>query len=86
MSGFTVEQWADKLAQELGLDVSAATEPEIKQLLDLTRVVAHNVARPAGPISTYFVGLAVGLAGGDAERARQIIEQITALVPQSSGE
>lgn len=83
MSQVTVQQWAQLLAAELGVSVPAATEPDIVALLDLTRIVAHNVARPAGPISTYYVGLAVGLAGGNTEKAREIITQIEALVPQN---
>jgi len=34
-------------------------------VLDLARDVAHNVARPAAPLTTYLAGVAVG-AGKDA--------------------
>jgi len=34
-------------------------------VLDLARDVAHGVARPAAPLTTYLAGLAVG-AGQDA--------------------
>lgn len=34
-------------------------------LLDLTREIAHAVERPAGPLTLFMLGCAVG-AGGDA--------------------
>lgn len=51
-------RWAADLAGALGVSGDAPVGP----LLDLTRDVAHAVMRPAGPITTYLVGLAV--AGG----------------------
>lgn len=75
-------QWATLVAEELGLDAQAATDPAIKELLDLTREVAHNVTRPAGPITTFLIGLAVGHAGGDNDMVKALVEKINALVPQ----
>lgn len=51
-------RWAADLAGDLGV----ARDAPIGALLDLTRDVAHGVMRPAAPITTYLVGLAV--AGG----------------------
>lgn len=82
----TVAQWAQRLATTLEIGTETALEPEIVELLDLTREVAHNVARPAGPISTYYVGLAVGLSGGDNNKAREIIAAIRELVPAPTSE
>ena len=47
------------------------------ELLDLTRDVAHGVARIAGPLTCYLVGVAVG-RGADASQA---LASLTALVP-----
>jgi len=79
-----LQDWAAKVAAELELTSDTATDPIITELLDLTRVVAHGVLRPAGPISTYLAGLAVGLAQADNEKARQIVAKIEALVPQEA--
>lgn len=54
-------------------------------LLNLTRDVAHGVTRPAGPITTYLVGLAV--AGGmdpreAADRTRAVLEARTSSAAQ----
>lgn len=75
-----MQDWADKLSAELGLDCEAAKTPDLTALLDLTRLVAHNVDRPAGPIATYYVGLAAGLAAGSNLTGTQATDLITALV------
>ncbi|MDQ0642763.1 DUF6457 domain-containing protein [Microbacterium murale] len=51
-----LDAWVVTLADTLGL---GADEHPIGLLLDLTRDAAHGVTRPAGPLTTYLVGLAV---------------------------
>jgi hypothetical protein len=41
-------------------------------VLDLAREVAHNTVRPAAPVSTYLLGLAVGRGGDPAELAARL--------------
>src|SRR5690606_32792892 len=48
-----LEEWVTALAERLGLD--AASIPTAV-LLDVARDVAHGVARPAAPLSTFLVG------------------------------
>ncbi len=57
----SLERWAAALATELGLDPAAVPTDDI---LDLARDVAHGVARPAAPLSTFLVGLAIGAGNG----------------------
>ncbi|MDP3971999.1 MAG: DUF6457 domain-containing protein [Candidatus Nanopelagicales bacterium] len=59
--------WVDRAARELGVD----DEIEVEELLLLTRDVAHQVTRPAAPLTTYLVGVAVarGMALDDARAA-----------------
>ena len=52
-----LEQWIDHVCQELGLDPA---DVDRDLVLDLARDVAHGVARPAAPLTTYLLGLAVG--------------------------
>lgn len=54
-----LNQWLSAAAEELGLNEN---EVDIATLLDLAKDVAHNVARPAAPLSTFLVGLALGRA------------------------
>src|SRR6266571_3762462 len=53
----TMDQWTAAVCADLGLDASAA---DLRAVLDLTRDVAHGVARPAAPFTAYLVGVAVG--------------------------
>ena len=46
-------------------------------LLDLARDVAHGVARPAAPLTTYVLGLAVG-AGADLAESAAILSRLAA--------
>jgi hypothetical protein len=63
----TLSEWIDEVARELGIDeLGELVDPELVQplVLDMTKDVAHGVARPAAPISAYLLGLAVGRAAG----------------------
>jgi hypothetical protein len=53
----TLEEWTASVCAELRLDPAAA---DITTVLDLARDAAHGVARPAAPLTTYLVGVAVG--------------------------
>ena len=48
-------------------------------ILDMTRDVAHGVARPAAPIAAFLVGLAAGRAGGDVDAIRAAATKVAAL-------
>lgn len=64
-----LDEWLAALAERLGLDPAGVP---VGALLDVARDVAHNVARPAAPLSTFLVGLAAARSGGtaaDVERA-----------------
>lgn len=53
-----MNRWIETVSVELGVPAAL----DVDAVLDLTRVVAHNVERPAAPVTTYLLGLAV--AGG----------------------
>ena len=53
----TMDQWTAAVCADFGLDPSDA---DLRAVLDLTRDVAHSVARPAAPLTAYLVGMAVG--------------------------
>ncbi len=65
----TLDDWTEALCAELGID--PATDFS-KTLLDLARVVAHKVDRPAAPLTAYFLGVAVGRGEPLAETADRI--------------
>lgn len=59
----TLDDWIADVATELGIDL----EVDVSGLLDLARVVAHGVARPAAPLTAFLVGYAAAQQGGGAE-------------------
>jgi hypothetical protein len=73
----TVDTWTAAVCAELGLDPAAA---DVRQILDLARDVAHQVERPAAPLTAYLLGLAVG-SGMPAEAAATAIRALAATWP-----
>ena len=53
----TLDDWTEALSAELGLDPGDVDQ---KTVLNLARVAAHTVDRPAAPLTTYLLGVAVG--------------------------
>jgi hypothetical protein len=53
----TLEEWTAAVCADLGLDPGVL---DMRILLDVARDAAHGVARPAAPLTTYLVGVAVG--------------------------
>lgn len=69
----TLDDWVGVVRTALDLD--AAPPVDTALLLDLARDAAHGVARPAAPLTTYLLGLAVG-RGADPEQAAATISQL----------
>lgn len=63
----TMEAWIAEVCTELGLDL-ADQKATTAQVLDLTKDVAHGVARPAAPVTAFLIGLAAARAD-DPDRA-----------------
>jgi hypothetical protein len=51
-----MDEWVQAMAGVLELPA----EVDVAAVLGLAKDVAHNVERPAAPVSTYLVGVAVG--------------------------
>lgn len=58
-----LHDWIDELCDVLDLD----TEIDEGLVLDLAKIVAHSVERPAAPVTAYLLGLAAGQQGADTE-------------------
>ena len=56
-----LDDWVGRLKDLLGL----TEEIDVGAVLDLTRDVAHEVARPAAPLTTFALGLALGRLPAD---------------------
>ncbi|MGJ6980487.1 DUF6457 domain-containing protein [Aestuariimicrobium soli] len=57
MSGPGLDAWAAAVSSDLGL---APADCEVDTVLDLARDAAHGVMRPAAPLTTFLVGVAIG--------------------------
>jgi uncharacterized protein DUF6457 len=69
-----LEAWIAEVCAELGVDAAAVDRDAI---LDVARDVAHNVARPAAPLTTFLVGLAAGRNGATVDAVRQAAASVT---------
>jgi molybdopterin-guanine dinucleotide biosynthesis protein A len=65
----TLQAWTEAACAELGLDPAAA---DVRKILDLARDAAHQVERPAAPLTTFLLGLAVGSGQPLAPAAEQL--------------
>ncbi|MFC7495721.1 MULTISPECIES: DUF6457 domain-containing protein [unclassified Nocardioides] len=63
-----LHDWIDELSDVLDVD----TEVDEGLVLDLARVAAHNVTRPAAPITAYLLGFAAAAAEGDPEKVERL--------------
>jgi hypothetical protein len=82
MTPDSLTRWTVALAEELGVSATV----DLQLILDVARDAAHAVDRPAAPVSTYLLGVAVAqavAAGGDpAAAARQAAQTVTRLAGQ----
>ena len=65
----TLDAWTEAVCRDLGLDPATV---DITALLDVAREVAHGVTRPAAPLTTYLLGVAVGRGIPAPEAAARI--------------
>ncbi|MYW01838.1 NTP transferase domain-containing protein [Streptomyces sp. SID3343] len=66
-----LEEWTEAVKQELGIELDV----DIAALLDMTRVAAHNVQRPAAPLTSFLVGYAAAARGGGEAAVAEALRQ-----------
>ena len=77
-----LEDWLREAAAAVEVspaDAAVLGEEAVTVLLDLARDAAHGVARPAAPLGTFVLGLAVGASGGDMDALRRFARRLTDL-------
>ncbi|MFJ3958506.1 NTP transferase domain-containing protein [Arthrobacter sp. NPDC090010] len=67
-----LDDWVTEVSTALDLD---GVEVPTSLLLELTRDAAHGVTRPAGPLTTYLVGIAVA-RGATPEQAAETVREL----------
>ncbi len=75
----TLKEWVDLVCREL--DIAAMVSPAAMQsrVLDMSRDVANDVARPAAPLTAYLLGLAAGRSNDPEATADQLAERLSLL-------
>lgn len=76
-----LHDWIDELCDALDIDV----EVDEALVLDLARDAAHNVERPAAPITTYLLGYAAGLQEANPEEVERLAAAATDLAEKWEG-
>ena len=69
----TLDRWIEAACAELGVEAALVDQ---RMILDLARDAAHQVDRPAAPVTAFLLGVAVGRGQPPADAA----ERLTALV------
>ncbi|HUW77457.1 MAG TPA: DUF6457 domain-containing protein [Candidatus Nanopelagicaceae bacterium] len=63
-----MDEWIAEVKAVLGV----TAEVDVELLLNLARDAAHNVTRPAAPITTYLLGIAVAMGADPKESADKV--------------
>ncbi len=64
MSERAMDDWLTALCERLGVPIDDVDVPVV---LDVAAETAHQVERPAAPVTTFVVGYAAALRGGGAQ-------------------
>ena len=72
-----MQTWIDAVCAELNLP----SDVNVDLNLDVARVAAHNVERPAAPVTTFLLGMLVG-RGADLSEAAAKIQKLAETWPK----
>ena len=70
--GVNLHDWIDEVMD--ALDIEAEIDEGL--VLEVAREAAHQVQRPAAPISTFLLGYAAALAGGRPDRVEELAGRV----------
>ena len=70
-----LHDWIDELCDVLDVEIDL----DEALILDLARDAAHNVARPAAPITTFLLGYAAARSGADPDEMERLAGAASAL-------
>lgn len=80
MNDDLLARWAADLTAELDIEQSL----DVEAVLRLAADAAHGIVRPAAPLTTFLVGVAIGQAGGDPARIAEILATVDATIARQS--
>ncbi|MFY9806988.1 MAG: DUF6457 domain-containing protein [Pseudonocardiaceae bacterium] len=82
----TLEEWVDLVCQELNLTDAVSPAAMQSRVLDLSRDVAHGVARPAAPLTAYLLGLAAGRTTDPEATSDELAQRVCQLAQRWADE
>ncbi|MGW5043416.1 NTP transferase domain-containing protein [Streptomyces griseoluteus] len=80
--GHVLNEWITAVKNELGIELDVDT----RVLLDAARDVAHGVARPAAPLTTFLIGYAAAQGKGDAASVAEASAKVADLATRWEAE
>ena len=78
----TLHDWIDELCDVLEIDA----ELDEALVLDVARDAAHNVERPAAPLTTFLLGYAAAVHGASPDAVEELAGRASALAEKWGGE
>ena len=78
----SLEDWYAEVSRQLGIPDAVGWERAPVVVLDLARDVAHGVDRPAAPLTSFLLGVAVGRADDARGSLDDLAERVKALISQ----
>lgn len=76
-----MDDWIAEVMRELGI----SDAPNVDAILDVARDAAHAVARPAAPVTTFLMGIAVA-EGSDPKTVAELVSRLAQSWPSGTGQ
>lgn len=67
-----MQKWIAAVVAELSLQGVVVSDDLMTEILAVARDAAHNVERPAAPLTTYLMGIAVAQGADPADVAQRV--------------
>ncbi|HYJ67975.1 MAG TPA: DUF6457 domain-containing protein [Nocardioidaceae bacterium] len=72
----TLQEWVAAVQSELGTELDL----DLDQVLNLARDAAHEIARPAAPLTTFLVGYAAARRDGSPDDVTAVTDAVRRLI------
>ncbi|MGH4017399.1 MAG: DUF6457 domain-containing protein [Pseudonocardiaceae bacterium] len=82
----TLEEWVGAVCHELNIADLVAQPAMQSRVLDISKDVAHGVARPAAPLTAYLLGLAAGRTSDPEAAADELTDRVRLLAQRWAAE
>ncbi|MGH3785813.1 MAG: DUF6457 domain-containing protein [Pseudonocardiaceae bacterium] len=82
----TLKEWVELVCRELNVADVVSPAAMQSRVLDMSRDVAHGVARPAAPLTAYLLGLAAGRTSDPEATAAELADRVCLLAQRWADE